>query len=337
MSADATLQPASRENFLGPDRRRLHRALTALVIVVAVILPFVVTSYTTLQLTYVIIYAITLLGLNMLIGFNGQLSLGHGAFFGIGAYTAAILITHAGMPYWLTLPFAAAICLLGGFLFGLPALRLEGHYLALATFALALAMPQILKHPSLEHWTGLSMGVSLPPISTPPGIPLTSDQYIYFFCLGWALLMFLLGWNILRGRTGRAMVALRDHPIAASTMGINAAFYKSMTFGVSAMYAGLAGGLFALTSAYVAPDSFDFFLSISFVVGIIVGGIATISGAIFGAIFIQFVPNIAGEISKSAPWAVYGVTLIIFMYLMPAGVVGMLKKLLDLITRRPNR
>ena len=116
-------------------------------------------------------------------------------------------------------------------------------------------------------------------------------------------------------------------------MGINAAFYKSMTFGVSAMYAGLAGALSALTSAYVAPDSFDFFLSISFVVGIVVGGIATVSGAIFGAIFIQFIPNIAGEISKSAPWAVYGVTLIIFMYLMPTGVLGMLKKVFDLMAK----
>jgi branched-chain amino acid transport system permease protein len=233
----------------------------------------------------------------------------------------------------MTLPAAAAICLLSGFLFGLPALRLEGHYLALATFALALATPQILKHPSLEHWTGLSMGVTLPPISPPNGLPLTSDQYIYFFCLAVALVMFLAGWNILRGRTGRAMIALRDHPTAASTMGINAAFYKSMTFGVSAMYAGVGGALFALTSAYAAPDSFDFFLSISLVVGLIIGGVATIAGAIFGAIFIQFVPNIVGDISKSAPWAVYGVTLIIFMYLMPTGIVGMLKKTFNLIAR----
>ena len=220
MSTDAVVQTAPSGSTTGLDRRKLHFALTTLVIAIAVILPFVVSPYTTLQLTYVVTYAITLLGLNMLIGFNGQLSLGHGAFFGIGAYTAAIMIIHAGMPYWLTPSFAAAICLLGGFLFGLPALRLEGHYLALATFALALAIPQILKHPSLEHWTGLSMGVTLPPISTPKGVPLTSDQYIYFFGLAWALLMFLLGWNMLRGRTGRAMVALRDHPIAASTWGL---------------------------------------------------------------------------------------------------------------------
>lgn len=334
MSTDAAVRTVSSGNAIRLDGRKLQIALTALVIAIAVILPFVVSSYTTLQLTFVVIYAITLLGLNMLVGYNGQLSLGHGAFFGIGAFTAAILINHAGMPYWMTLPFAAVVCLISGFLFGLPALRLEGHYLALATFALALATPQILKHPSLEHWTGLSMGVTLPPISTPKGLPLTSDQYIYFFCLAVALVMFLVGWNILRGRTGRAMVALRDHPTAASTMGINAAFYKSMTFGVSALYAGVGGALFALTSAYAAPDSFDFFLSISLIVGIIVGGVATIAGAIFGAFFIQFVPNIAGDISKSAPWAVYGVTLIIFMYLMPTGVVGMLKNVYNLIARR---
>lgn len=330
-TTSSTTTSGSEASSVRPAGNRRDGAVRALltlaIIAIAVVLPFVVSSYTTLQLTYIVIYAITLLGLNMLIGFNGQLSLGHGAFFGIGGYIAVILITHAGFPYWATLPFAAAICLLGGFLFGLPALRLEGHYLALATFALALATPQILKHPALEHWTGLSMGVTISPVPVPKGIPLTPDQYLYFFCLVIGIVMYAIGWNILRGRTGRAMVALRDHPTAAATMGINAAFYKSMTFGVSAMYAGLGGALAALTAAYVAPDSFDFFLSISFVVGIIIGGVATIPGAIFGAIFIQFIPNIAGEISKSAPWAVYGVTLIVFMYLMPDGIVGLVKKI----------
>lgn len=320
---------------VGRDRSgALKLWLTLAVIAIAIALPFLTSSYTTLQLTFVVIYAITLLGLNMLIGYNGQLSLGHGAFFGIGGYIAVILIVHAHLPYWATIPFAAVICLLGGFLFGLPALRLEGHYLALATFALALATPQILKHPALGHWTGLSMGVTISPVPVPKGLPLTPDQYLYFLALVIALILYLIGWNILRGRTGRAMVALRDHPTAAATMGVNAAFYKSMTFGVSAMYAGIGGALAALTSAYVAPDSFDFFLSISFVVGIIVGGVATIPGAIFGAIFIQFIPNIAGEISKSAPWAVYGVTLIVVMYLMPDGVAGMIRRVFLRLTSR---
>ncbi len=328
-SAPATTHAAKQSN----SNDSLRIAATIAVIVIACIAPFVVASYTTLQLTLVICYAVTLLGLNMLVGYNGQLSLGHGAFFGIGGYIAIILIENGGMPYWATLPIVAIICLAGGFLFGIPALRLEGHYLALATFALALALPQILKHPKLEHWTGLSMGRTMSPISPPKGIPLTPDQWLYFFCLGIALVLFLVGWNILRGRTGRAMVALRDHPTAAATMGVSAPFYKSMTFGVSAMYAGLGGALTAFVAAFVAPDSFDFFLSISLVVGIIVGGVATITGAIFGAFFIQFIPNIAGEISKAAPWAVYGVTLIVFMYLMPDGVVGLIRKLYGLATR----
>jgi branched-chain amino acid transport system permease protein len=313
---------------------RSWRAVALLVVLVlACALPFVASSYQTLQMTFVLIYAIALLGLNILIGYNGQLSLGHGAFFGMGAYIAVILLERAGLPYWATIPIVAVACLVGGFLFGLPSLRLEGHYLALATFALALAMPQLLKHPALAKWTGGFMGVVISPVPVPAGLPLDADQWLYFFCLGVALIMFLIGWNLIRGRTGRAIMAIRDHPTAAVTMGINAAFYKSATFGVSAMYAGVAGALSAFAAQFASPDSFDFFLSISLVVGIVVGGIATISGALFGAVFIQFIPNIAGEISKSAPWALYGITLIAFMYLMPRGFVGLLESIAGLVRK----
>jgi branched-chain amino acid transport system permease protein len=130
-----------------------------------------------------------------------------------------------------------------------------------------------------------------------------------------AALMFWLAWNLLRGRVGRALIAIRDHPIAASAMGINLPMFKSMTFGVSAAFTGVAGALGAVVVAFVSPDSFTLFLSITFLVGVVIGGLASIPGAIFGAIFIQFVPNIADEISKSAPWAIYGVLLIVFMYL----------------------
>jgi branched-chain amino acid transport system permease protein len=139
--------------------------------------------------------------------------------------------------------------------------------------------------------------------------------------------MFLVAWNILRGRVGRALIAIRDHPIAASAMGINLPVFKSLTFGVSAAYTGVAGALGAVVVAFVSPDSFTFFLSISFLVGVVVGGLASIPGAIFGAIFIQYVPNIADDISKSAPWAIYGIFLILLMYLMPTGVMGMLRML----------
>ena len=292
---------------------------------VACLLPFELSDYRTFQFTQVFIYAIALLGLNMLTGYNGQISLGHGAFYGIGAYTTAIMIDRWGVPYGWTIPAAGLVCLLAGFLFGIPALRLEGLYLALATFALALAVPQILKH--FDGWTGGSQGIVLSKPSPPAGLPLSPDRWLYFLSLGLLLLLFLLGWNLLRGRTGRALVAIRDNPIAAEAMGVNAALYKSLTFGVSAAYTGIAGALGALAIAFVAPDTFNVFLSITFLVGIVVGGLASIAGAVFGALFIQFVPNWAQAISKAAPWAIYGVFLIGFMYVMPRGIAGALRLL----------
>jgi branched-chain amino acid transport system permease protein len=236
-----------------------------------------------------------------------------------------------GVPYWATLPVAGAFCFGLGFLMGFPALRLAGHYLALATFAFALAVPQLLKYKAIEGWTGGVQGIVLvkpdPPFTFRfLGQPLNADRWLYFFTLAVAAVMFLLAWNLLRGRVGRALIAIRDHPIAATAMGINLPLFKSTAFGVSAGYTGVAGALGAIAVTFVSPDSFTVFLSISFLVGVVVGGLASIAGAVFGAIFIQFVPNIAGEISKSAPWAIYGVFLIALMYLMPTGVMGMLRR-----------
>jgi branched-chain amino acid transport system permease protein len=294
-------------------------------LVLACVLPFLVGNYRVFQLTLALAYAIALLGLNMLTGYNGQISLGHGAFYAIGAYTAAILMDKVGMPYWATIPIAGLICLVAGFLFGLPALRLEGLYLALATFALGVAMPQILKHKSLEHWTGGSQGVVIVKPDAPEWLPLSQDQWLYFFTLAWAVVLFFAGWNLLRGRVGRALVAIRDQPIAAQAMGVNTSLYKSLTFGVSAFYTGVAGALGAIAVQFVAPDSFSIFLSLTLVVGVVVGGLASISGALYGALFIQFIPNVADQISKAAPWAIYGVFLIGFMYLMPSGVAGAIR------------
>lgn len=296
------------------------------------LLPFLVKNYRVFQFNLVIVYSIAVLGLNILTGFNGQFSLGHGAFYAIGAYVTAILMDQAGMPYWATLPVAAIVCFVFGFLMGFPALRLEGHFLALATFALALAIPQLLKYKKIEGFTGGVQGIVLTKPEPPFTFrlfdqPLNADRWLYFFSLFVALLMFLIAWNLLRGRVGRALVAIRDHPIAAAAMGINLPVFKSLAFGVSAAFTGVAGAIGAIVVAFVAPDSFTVFLSITFLVGVVIGGLASIPGAIFGAIFIQFVPNIADEISKSAPWAIYGIFLIVFMYLMPTGVMGLLTKL----------
>ena len=291
----------------------------------AVALPFLVSNYRVFQFNMVLVYAIVLLGLNMLTGYGGQISLGHGAFYAIGAYVAAILMEHAGWPYWATLPVAGIVCFIFGFLFGLPALRLRGHYLALATFALAVAMPQLLKYKHIEHWTGGVQGIVIIKPDAPFGWKLTPDQWLYLFTLAILVLMFAVAWNLLCGRVGRAIMAIRDHPIAADAMGIHGAFYKTMTFGVSALYTGVAGALGAIVVQFVAPDSFTSGLSINFLIGIVIGGVASISGAFYGALFIQFVPNFADQISKAAPWAIYGVFLLAFVYLMPAGVAGFVR------------
>ena len=301
-----------------------RRALIALVVlaIVACALPFVVSNYRTFQFTLVLVYAIALLGLNILTGYNGQISLGHGAFYALGAYCTAILMDRFGVPYWATIPVAGAVCLVVGFLFGLPALRLEGLYLALATFALGVATPQLLKYHLLEKWTGGVQGIVIMKPSPPFGLPLNPDQWLYFFTLAIAAVMFILGYNLIRGRIGRALVAIRDQHIAAEAMGIHNALYKSLAFSVSAMFTGVAGALGAVAVQFVAPDSFNIFLSIVFLVGIVVGGLASIPGALYGALFIQFVPQLAEQVSKAAPWAVYGAILLALMLVWPTGVAG---------------
>ena len=298
---------------------------TALIVLVA-LLPFALSNYHVFELTMVMIYAIAVLGLNILTGYNGQISLGHGGFFAVGAYTTAILMHHYAVPYWATLPPAALICFVLGVLFGLPALRFEGPYLALVTLAMAVATPQVLKY--FDNWTGGQQGLNLVKPSPPAALGIDRDRWLYFITLLVLLLAIRVAANLLHGRTGRALVAIRDHPIAAAAMGIDTARYKTLAFGTSTLFTGVAGALSAIVIGFVAPESFTLFLSISFLVGSAIGGIATIGGAIVGGIFIQFVPNLANDISDAAPSALYGVAMLLFMYAMPHGVLGTLGPLL---------
>lgn len=291
-----------------------------------------------------LIYAIAVLGLNLLIGFNGQISLGHSAFFAVGAYAAAILMVHASVPYWLAIPLAGIVCFGAGFLFGFPALKLEGHYLALATFTLAIAVPQLLKHKSIAGWTGGVGGGLLDKPDPPSFLPLSVDQFLYYVCLIVAMALFWIVFNLLRGRSGRAMMAIRDHAMAAGTMGIDTALYKTMTFGVSAAITGMAGALSAITVAYVAPDSFTLQLSISFLVGLVVGGIASLPGCLIGGAFIVLVQNSSQSISdwmKDAfslrydvpAWAIYGTLLLLLMFFLPNGLAGGIAAIRGLLSR----
>src|SRR5882757_8201081 len=297
------------------------------------VLPDIVSNYRLFLVSTMIIAAIAVLGLNLLTGFNGQISLGHGAFYAVGAYTAAVLMDHLNMPYWATLPCAAVVSFMVGYLFGLPALKLEGHYLALATFALALAVPQILKYKWLEDLTGGVQGIVLSKPEVPFGLPLNEDQWLYYYCLVVMVALYWAAANILNSRSGRAMMAIRDQYMAADTMGIDTALYKTVTFGISVAYTGIAGALSASAIAFVAPDSFNFFLSIKFLIGLVVGGIGSLAGSVVGGIFYVLVDNSAQALSTFvkndlglpfdlSAYTVFGVILIVLMYLMPMGIVG---------------
>ena len=296
-------------------------------------MPDIVSDYRLFLVSTMIIAAIAVLGLNLLTGFNGQFSLGHGAFYAVGAYTAAVLMDKLNVPYWATIPAAAIVCFMFGYLFGLPALKLEGHYLALATFALALAVPQILKYKWLEGLTGGVQGIVLLKPEPPFGLPLSEDQWLFYFCFITMIVLYWAAANLLDSRSGRAMMAIRDQYMAADTMGIDTALYKTVTFGISAAYTGIAGALSASAIAFVAPDSFNIFLSIKFLIGLVVGGIGSLTGSVIGGIFYVLVDNSAQSLTQFirndlglpfdlSAYTVFGVLLIAIIYLMPMGIAG---------------
>jgi branched-chain amino acid transport system permease protein len=323
-STTATTLAAPRPEGMSLALRTL---LLALGLGAALAPMFVLESFHLFQLTMAVIMSLAVLGLNVVTGYNGQISLGHGAFFAIGAYVTAMLMAQADWNFWTTLPFAAAVCGIVGYGVGLPALRLGGLYLALVTFSLAVAVPQLLKHKALEKWTGGVQGLFLLKPEPPEWLKLNVDQYMYLVVLVVAGFCFLLAWNLIRGRMGRAMMATRDHPTAAEAMGMDIAHLKTMAFAVSAMITGVAGSLSAVAVEFVAPDSFTFLLSISLFVGMVVGGVASILGSVFGGFFVLFVPNIAESISRAAPGVIYGVILIVFLFALPDGVAGLFRRL----------
>lgn len=283
------------------------------------------TGYLAFQLTQVVVYAIPILGLNLVVGFTGQISLGHGAFYALGAYTAAIAAPH--VPYPLLPVLAGAVGFVAGYGFGRPAARLAPLYLALATFALAVVAPQLLRHDRIARWTGGSQGVVFDRPRSPIGL-LDDDLWLLAFALLVAAAVFALIWNVVRGRTGLAMRALRDHPIAATAMGIDVARTKAVAFGVSAACTGVAGALAALLTGFVSPDHFGFALSIQLLVGSVVGGTASLAGTLVGAGFIELLPDAARQLSDSAPGVLYGVLLIACMKVMPGGAAGLVRSML---------
>lgn len=338
-----------------PAKRLFSMGNIAALIVLGILIaiPLYSKSFFVFQMNQMLIYAVAILGLNLLTGINGQFSLGHSAFYAIGAYTCAILVELVGVNYMVTLLPAAILCFVAGFLFGFPALRLDGLYLALATFALAVAMPQLLKLGIIEHWTGGVQGIVLfqetfeAPV--PFGIDMDPSTWVYYFSLAVFSVIFVLSMALVRSRTGRALMAIRDNPIAARSMGINMAMYKATAFGISAMVTGIAGALSAIVIKFVAPDSFTFFIAVLILVGMVIGGVGWLPGCIIGGLAMLYLPNIAEEMddvllgiagligmADSLPadmqssfirlsGVIYGLILIFVIYVVPNGAGGLIR------------
>jgi branched-chain amino acid transport system permease protein len=304
---------------------RARAAAFAAGALVLVVLPFVLSEFRTVQLATVGAYFIAILGLDVLTGHSGQISLGHGAFMAVGGYTTAILMASHGVRDLWTIPVAAGVAGGIGLLAGVPALRLSGLYLALATFGIAVVLPTILK--KFDHFTGGSTGITLfgRPTQTGHGVGylgLTNNTWLY--ALTWAIggVLFLLAWWLLDSRFGRSLRAVRDSELAATASGVNRALYKVLAFGVSAAYAGVAGSLFTINVAYVSPDTFPIQLSLYLLVGAVIGFFGSIWGALLGALVIQFLPDIVQGLGVNSKQAgpttfFYGAVLVALMLLLP--------------------
>ena len=319
------------------NRRGFWLLLLALVLVVFPFLhgwPFFslfIGEFRTFNATMFGVWLLILLGMNLLTGYSGQVSLGHAGLVLIGAYATAILSQQYGFPLLLAIVLSGGMTgIIGGVLIGVPAVRLRGPYLAIATFGLMIALPQILKLNILTRWTNGSLGVRGSRVDPPNflGGFLDSDDWLYYVVLVAAVVMTVLFWNLTRSRVGRAFVALRNSEIGAEQMGIDVPRHKALAFGISSLYAGLGGGLFFAVQRFVSPDSLNFIDSVFFLVAIVIGGLGSILGSVIGALFLTFqaegISRLAGVIPGIGDLrnVIFGGFLILVIILFPQGIAG---------------
>jgi branched-chain amino acid transport system permease protein len=334
-------------------RSRLWLELSGFAVLALVVAatPRFISDFRARELAIVGMYFIALLGLSILTGYSGQISLGHGAFMAIGGYTTAILSVdglfgHQLRDLW-TIPIAGVIAGLAGLLVGVPALRLSGLYLALITFGIAVSFPQLPK--KFDQFLGGTSGKILDLAQPPFGLSTTVNNWMYYLTWGIALVLLAAAWWLVQGRVGRALKAIRDSEVAAASSGISLAKYKTLAFGISAFYAGVAGSLYAIANAYVNPDVFPIILSVYLVVGLAVGGLDSLVGLIAGAGLIYFLQNHADSVARwinhlpvldldpkqpGIPSMIFGVVLIVVMLLLPMGAGGLLRRVFGPLTSR---
>lgn len=333
--ADETPHPEPSD-----DRDWRVIGLKAAAVVVAAIvlyqLPLYYQPFRVQQFNEVILLSVAVLGLGLLTGFNGQISIGHGAFFGIGAYTTAILVTDHGWSYYATFPVGAVIAFVVGALVGVPALRIKGLYLALTTLAFATTFTLLIRR--FGSITGGTQGKVVPRFQVPSWSSLERDQFTFYLFVVIAAVLFLLVRNLVKSRVGRALIAVRDNEVAAEVVGVNLAAYKVMTFGLSAALAGIAGSMSVIHNPFVDANSFTINKSIELLAALVIGGAATIFGPIVGAFFVVFVPEYSSDINPALSQVIYGGLLIVLMLILPGGIIGGLKRLWAFVARHlPGR
>lgn len=292
-----------------------------LLVLLAALAPFVLPKFLLLQLSMALCFALAILGLNLLLGFAGQVCLAQGALFAVGAYSTAILSAQFGWHPLATLPLAAGAAALAGIVIGLPALRLGGLQLAIVTFGVAVLVPQlILKFDKLTQ--GVT-GISFDPPPVPQWMPLAQDTWLYAICVVAAALCVRLAIQVLRGDTGRSLRAMRESELIARSMGVDLVRLRLGAFALSSAFAGLGGGLYAILNGYVSPQSFLAAKSIEILIGAIVGGIASLPGAFLGALFVIFIPEWTADLSPALGGLIYGACLVAMMLLARDGLAGL--------------
>jgi branched-chain amino acid transport system permease protein len=309
-------------------RTPLSRLRLALALLLAVAFPFVADRYALSIANQVGIAALGALGLNILVGFTGQISVAHGAFLGVGAYASAYLTARLGLPFWIALPAAGIVTAAVGSVFGIPSLRLKGLYLVIATLAAQVVLDWTFLH--VVPITGGSGGIyGIPPPELAP-LVFDSERSYYWLTLGALILGIVFAANLFRSRAGRAFVAIRDQDIAASVIGVDVFRYKILAFAVSSFYAGVAGALGAHHDLIVSPEHFNLAVSIEYLGMVIIGGLGTVSGSIYGAAFIRLLPIALGAAARSLPdlalnlnllkEVAFGAAIVAFLIFEPRGL-----------------
>jgi len=318
-------------------QRFCFRVFLALILLI----PFVTNEYTLYLLNLWLIQIVSVMGLNLLMGYTGLISVGHAAFMGVGAYTMALLTAEAGFPFIAALPLCGCTAAVFGVLIGIPSLRLKGFYLLVATMAFQFLMEYV-----LVHWEKVTRGIRGIELSTPLffGIPLRTNFSFYFLALAVTLFLLWGGKNLIRSRVGRAFMAVRDNDVSAQIIGIPVFPYKLLAFLISSFYAGIAGALWALFYRNAVPDHYIFYLSIQYLIMVLVGGLGSIAGTVFGVGFVYLLPEglnlIVSYLARHvhpdlivylgpAKTVLFGVLIVIFILFAPEGLVGVWRRLRD--------